>query len=461
MAFTTVRSATGVDLIGTPEVDVGVIFNETGNVVVTGLGGADVIQINNSTNIQRTTTINGGDGADVIDYAPIFFGASISQSSINGNMGNDTIKFAVNSSIANSFVGGGAGDDVIICGNQLLATLVNGGAGADTIEVLANLALASVNGGDGNDTIKLFASPTGQTFDNSSINGNGGNDFIDAIGFVVTATGTNFIGGGAGDDNIDFTNATTDNNAPAFSKGFDLTGGSGNDIIYGSLDNDTISGNADNDTIFGNEGRDTIFAGAGKDTINVGRLNPVLPVPSALQPLDAGDVITGGAGGDIYAKFNPNSTATFNINSIAESAAATSGTAAAATLTFDSFINYAFAANDRLNISAVANQLAGGPLTLGAAVKSNNLGAFTATDFAALTIQLDALPLGPGPGQVNASTTSGINAYNFTATIGAPGSVVTASYLWIQDSQKAYSSSDLLFQTQALGGILPGQITLV
>jgi hypothetical protein len=184
LAFTTVRSATGVDLIGTPEVDVGIIFNETGNVLVTGLGGADVIQINNSTNIQRTTTINGGDGADVIDYAPIFFGASISESSINGNMGNDTIKFAVNSSIASSFVGGGGGDDVIICGNKLLATLVNGGAGADTIEVVANLALASVNGGDGNDTIKLFASPTGQTFDNSSINGNGGNDFIDAIGFV-------------------------------------------------------------------------------------------------------------------------------------------------------------------------------------------------------------------------------------------------------------------------------------
>jgi hypothetical protein len=82
-------------------------------------------------------------------------------------------------------------------------------------------------------------------------------------------------------------------------------------------------------------------------------------------------------------------------------------------------------------------------------------------DFAALTIQLDALPLGPGPGQVDASTTSNIKAYNFTATIGVPGSVVTASYLWIQDSQKTYSSTDLLFQTQALGGILPGQIALV
>ena len=86
LAFTTVRSATGVDFIGTSGVDVGVIFDETGNVTLSGLGDGDVIQVNNSTLIQRTTSINGGDGADQIT-----FNTSISDSSINGNMGVDTI----------------------------------------------------------------------------------------------------------------------------------------------------------------------------------------------------------------------------------------------------------------------------------------------------------------------------------------------------------------------------------
>ena len=424
MAFTTVRSATGVDFIGTPGVDVGIIFDETGNVTLSGLGDADIIQVNNSTLIQRTSSVNGGDGADLIT-----FGTSISDSSINGNKGADKISLA--GSVSNSFVGGGEGSDNISGGTQYLASKIEGGAGSDTISLAPSLALATVNGGDGNDTIRLFSG----SLNSSSINGNAGNDKIDGNGLIFTLSGTNFIGGGAGDDTINF--ADTSDGVAGFAKGSDLTGGSGNDIINGSNENDTIWGNADNDTIQGNQGKDTIYAGAGKDTINV--LNS-----------DSGDVITGGAGGDIYSKVGA-ATSTFIINSIDESAAATTGTAAAATLTFDSFTGYAFAAGDVLNISAVTNQLAGGPYTGASFTTAGNIGGvFVAADFAALKTQLDL-------GMYAASTSGFIQAWNFTANIAGGGN---QSYTWIQDSQKAYSSFDLLFQTAA-GGFNAGTINLV
>ena len=429
MAFTTVRSATGVDFIGTPGVDVGVIFDETGSVTLSGLGDADVIQVNNSSAIQRTTSINGGDGADQITFV-----TSISDSSINGNKGADTI--AVFGSIANSFVGGGEGSDIIAGGLQYLASKIEGGAGSDSITVAVNLALATVNGGDGNDTIRV--NPGGnQVFNNSSINGNAGADVIDGTFLNVTLSGANFIGGGSGDDTINFSNATTDNNAAGFAMGFDLTGGSGNDVINGSNDADTIWGNADNDTITGGSGTDTIYAGAGNDRINAWN-----------------DRITGGLGADDFVFVN--GVSTFFVNTIGESAAATTGTVR----TFDSFAPYGgFAGGpngDFLNISAVTNQLAGGQYTGGTLAASNQIGPAavpgfgTFANFADLKTQLDLT-------NQAASTTGTIRTYTFNARIAG----VDSSYLWIQDSQSTFTSSDLLFQTSSLGSIAASQITLV
>ncbi len=403
----------------------GVIFDETGNVTLSGLGDADVIQVNNSTGIQRTATINGGDGAD-----QIFFSTNISDSSINGNKGADIID--VFDSVSNSFIGGGEGSDNIIGGFQFLASKIDGGAGSDIIEVASNLALATINGGDGNDTIELNIGGA-QVFNNSSINGNAGADVIDGVGLNVTLSGSNFIGGGSDDDTINFTNATTDNGAGGFAMGFDLTGGSGNDVINGSNDNDSIWGNADNDTITGGTGTDMVYAGAGNDRINAWN-----------------DSITGGLGADDFVFAG--GVSTFFVKAIGESAAATSGTAR----TFDSFAPYgAFAAGasgDFLNISAVTNQLAGGQFAAGGTITSTGIAGGVFANFADLKTALD-LPAVPA----TASDTNTIRAYTFTATIAG----TAGNYLWIQDSQRAYSSSDLLFQTTLPGSIGPGQITLV
>ncbi|MCS5691384.1 hypothetical protein NZK33_05220 [Cyanobium sp. FGCU-6] len=425
MAFTTVRSASGVDFIGTPGVDVGVFFDEVGNVVATALGDSDVITVFNSTTIQRTTTLNGGDGNDIITV-----NSSISESSINGNNGRDTIDLnGPNITVANSFIGGGDGADEILGGNQFLASLITGGRGADYIEAAVTLALATINGGDGNDTIVLFNGGGAQVFNGSSINGNSGQDVIDGTFLNVTLSGTNFIGGGSGDDTIDFTGAFTDS---VVDTGFELTGGAGNDRIIGSLDNDTIRGGADNDTITGGNGADDIFGGAGADDITAA----------------FGDDVTGGDGADTYRLGGGFST--FFIAAISNSAAATTGTAR----TFDSFQNYNFAGDDRLNIVAVTNQLAGGLYVGAANADQTNLGFVgNFSDFSALKASLDGNALSV------ASSTAVIESYIFTASVGGAGAPVN-NYLWIQDSQKAYSSTDLLFQTNAVNPIDANEIVV-
>jgi Ca2+-binding RTX toxin-like protein len=412
LAFTTVRSATGVDFIGTSGVDVGVFFNETGAVVATGLGDADVITFNNSDGIQRTTSVQGGGGNDQITFL-----SSVSEASVNGNLGADIIR--IFGSTANSFIGGGDGADFIDGGTQFLSSEITGGKGADRIDIAENLALATINGGEGNDTINLDTFAGTQVFNNASINGNAGNDTINALNLDVSLSGTNFIGAGSGDDTLDFRGATTDAGAAATGTGFSLNGGSGNDLMLGSTEDDTLSGGSGNDTITGFLGEDVILAGAGNDIITA-----------------ANDVITGGSGADTY-NFGAG-TSTFRIEAVANSEAATSGTA----FTFDNFVPYGnFLAGDRLNISAVSNTLAGGALVGGLSLANlGNRGAFA--DFGALKANLDAGAFGP-------STTAGIQSFTFTATING----TAASFLWVQDSQSAYTSSDLLFRTSNVAQI--------
>jgi hypothetical protein len=432
LAFTTIRSASGVDFIGTDEVDVLVSFDESGIVSATGKAAADQLTFFNSTGVQRTTSVNGGKGIDIITV-----GTSMSEGSVNGNEGADDI--FIGGVLANSFLGGGAGADLIEAGDTILASLVTGGAGADVLTLGVTLSLASANGGDGNDTIDLFNGTLGNKFNQSSINANAGNDFIDGRGLNVLLTGTNFIGGGSGDDTIDFTGAI---NAAVGNVGFELTAGSGNDLIIGSLENDIISAGQDNDTLTGAAGSDILKGGGGNDRFN----------------LFGNDDVTGGGGSDLYFGAGAENY-TYFINAISDSAATTSGK----TPTFDIYGNAASFVSGaaELNIEAVTNTLAGGPyvgaffdanvrvLSTNGAVVGAGIAAPIATYaagtdvFSALKTTLDALVTAPNGVPVVGSTPVQIEAYAFNIDVGG----VLSSYLWINDSQKAYTSSDLMFQT--------------
>jgi VCBS repeat-containing protein len=89
---------------------------------------------------------------------------------------------------------------------------------------------------------------TGSTGDDTSLNGNNNNNFIDALAgndTIDARGGDDLVRGGDGADNI--------------------TGGSGNDVLFGDAGNDVISGGDGNDRIVGGAGNDTLTGGANAD----------------------------------------------------------------------------------------------------------------------------------------------------------------------------------------------------
>jgi Ca2+-binding RTX toxin-like protein len=300
------------------------------------------------------------------------------------------------------------------------------------------LSLASLQGDAGNDTINLIGG--GFTFNSSSINGNDGNDVIQTVLFdpdgpggdpaiavsAASLTGTNFIGGGSGDDTLDFTNATG-----LGLPGFELTGGSGFDKILGSQADDTLLGGAGSDTLTGGLGIDLLEGGNGNDLINV----------------QGGDDVVGGLGSDRYAA--DGAAATYFIDTISESAATTSGKVA----TFDVYStpgSFVTPNSSELNIEAVTDTLAAGPYVGPALIPTvTPIVGLTATTFDELKTELDAL------GKLGSSTAT-IQGYTFTAPIDG----AAKNYLWINDSQSAYTSSDLMFQTATLGQITAASIII-
>jgi Ca2+-binding RTX toxin-like protein len=288
LAITTAQNTfgAGIDTLINIEDLYGSAFNDTllgtngvnfisagaGNDVIDGRGGDDMLI--------------GGAGDDTI------FGG-LGNDSITGDDGSDTID-------------GGAGDDYIVGGTTAHDTLI---------------------GGDGND--RIFAS-----FDGAAIQGGAGDDIITVIG------GSNVIDGGLGQDRASFTGMVVDltidlnvTTVQDYSSAGTLTianveqvvGGWGNDVITGTdaanfIDgrygsnvlsggggddtiwtyglNNTLNGGDGNDSLWsrGQDFNDTLNGGDGNDTLLGGH---ILNGGNGSDSL-AGDIMTGGAGADVF-----------------------------------------------------------------------------------------------------------------------------------------------------------------
>lgn len=105
------------------------------------------------------------------------------------------------------------------------------------------------------------------------VHGGGGNDIIrfdESHGLLPAA----LLSGGNGDDT--------------------LTGGSGDDQLFGDNGNDTLSGGVGADVLSGGNGDDTLIGGAGADQFFGGRGNDLL----IWNPGDGSDKLDGGSGFD-------------------------------------------------------------------------------------------------------------------------------------------------------------------
>ncbi len=214
-------------------------------------GGTGIDTLDYMTNgIAITALLNTGniygDGSDVADTATIEI--------LRSGIGADTISGA-DTGVLNQIYAGGGSD--VVNGGALAETLY-GEAGNDTLR--GGGGIDTLFGGEGNDT--LFGALDGDIIHGDSGSGNiGTNDVLDMSDI---ATGT--------DLQIDMSTGTISvagSSLSTFDEIEHITGGSGNDTIWGDAGANTLKGGSGNDTIYTSAGIDFIDGGAGSaDTVD-------------------------------------------------------------------------------------------------------------------------------------------------------------------------------------------------
>ena len=263
---------------------------------LTGTAGQDIIAIAAGTSKLNVKAL---DGVDVVDAR----NATLTGSFLNGNQGNDELRFLT---IASSTALGGQGVDYLeasdvqssrINGNKGADGLlisgsaggsINGGQGTDTLDLTGAFVATRALGDNGNDTILVRA---GSNLDNTIVNGNAANDTI-TVQNIASFTNSSNIRGGAGNDVVTAAASAT--------AGVTLNGDAGTDTLTGGAQADTLLGGSENDSLIGGAQTDTLNGGSGSDTLTGGT---------------GIDALTGGAAADT---FNADSAAAANRSTIAD-----------------------------------------------------------------------------------------------------------------------------------------------
>jgi Ca2+-binding RTX toxin-like protein len=300
-------SASGVTISGL-SATVHITGNEANDqLVISALGGDDVIDASGLQANAIALTLNGGDGADILIGSQ---GADL----INGGRGNDLARmgagddtFVWNPGDGSDTVEGQSGFDTMLFNganvNEKIDISANGSrvrftrdvanitmdlngveginfnarGGADTITVndLSGTDLAQVN-------LDLAGVPGTGVGDGSAdtvvVNGTNGNDVAvvvgDANGVSVLglAAQVNITGAEAANDRLTVNALAGDDvveatGLSAGSIGLTANGGDGNDILIGGAGNDTLTGGAGDDVLIGGPGQDVLDGGPGDNIL--------------------------------------------------------------------------------------------------------------------------------------------------------------------------------------------------
>jgi Ca2+-binding RTX toxin-like protein len=233
-----------------------------------GLGGDDILTLNETNGALPRANIFGGAGNDVITG-----GSGGDQ--LFGESGNDTLLGRG----GNDFLFGGAGNDTLTGGDgddQVFGQggndrmIWNPGDDTDLFEGGADTDTAEVNGGNGAEAFTVTANGTRVRFDRVN---------PAPFSLDIGTTENLVVNMNGGDDTF----SATGNLAALISVTVD--GGTGNDTILGSNGNDTLLGGDGNDFIDGNQGNDVVLLGAGDDVFQ-------------WDPGDGSDTVEGQAGTD-------------------------------------------------------------------------------------------------------------------------------------------------------------------
>jgi Ca2+-binding RTX toxin-like protein len=249
-------------LAGTPTVA------NTALIQVFGLGGNDVISLNEANGALPAANLFGGAGNDTLT------GGS-GNDMLFGQAGNDTL-FGKG---GNDFLFGGDGNDTLTGGDG--DDQVFGQAGNDRMIWNPGDDTDLNEGGDGTDTVEVNGGNGAETF---TVTPNGTRVRFDRItpapfSLDIGTTENLVVNMNGGDDTFTASNGL----APLISLTVD--GGAGNDTITGGDGADRLLGGDGNDTIIGGRGDDLAFLGAGDDTF-------------VWNPGDGNDTVEGQAGTD-------------------------------------------------------------------------------------------------------------------------------------------------------------------
>lgn len=277
--FESAAGGSGADAIVGSDAIANLLIGNGGNDAIFGLSGNDTIRGGDGAD-----NLNGGDGVDTLDYSDA--GARVTvrlwnQTAEDGIAEGDTIagfEHAI----------GGAGGDAIVASDGVANILV-GNNGNDTLyglsgndTITGGAGADIINGGDGVDSASYAGSSAGVKIRLWNGTGEAGDAQGDTFSGVENITGSNFndaISGADGVANM-------------------LSGGLGNDTLFGKSGNDTF--------VFArNDDQDTIgdFAGGGAAVADVIRLlnfgatfDTFAEVTAAATQVGANTVINFGSG---------------------------------------------------------------------------------------------------------------------------------------------------------------------
>lgn len=233
---------------------------------------------------------------------------SVSDDTINGGSGNDTI-FA---GIGNDLISGGLGADVIFDGAGNDTATGDDGQDYFWIGTGADDGSDSLDGGAGIDSlIEDLSGETAGTY-TVTLNLDTGAHYLDsgASGVDTIVGMENYLLIGNFDATVignSLANILTtddgDDSISGFSGADSLTSAGGNDTLGGGWGEDTLNGGWGNDFIAGNEDPDYLVGEAGSDTLVGGSGNDTLiggDSPDTLIGDSGADSMDGGAGSDRY-----------------------------------------------------------------------------------------------------------------------------------------------------------------
>ena len=264
-----IADATGAGQIEQITIDVipGVTFTtdtaDSNGITVTGSAGNDFIALTGNED-----TADGLAGADIIIAAE----DDVARYVLSGGLGNDILFAGEN---ADNSLDGGDGDDILIGGFSGTDTL-SGGDGADLLVGGTGPGSREMFGGADNDTYVIEAFGGTDTITDS-----GGADdvvvFASGVEFkAFTTSGDDLVISLANGGEVTLVDQLT--TAPierlvheglgldlTFTAG--LTGGAGNDFLFGTTAGETLTGNDGDDFLFGGGGNDDLKGGIGNDIL--------------------------------------------------------------------------------------------------------------------------------------------------------------------------------------------------